>query len=185
MDDKAIIELYFNRDENAIKNTQMKYGRYLYSIANNILSNNEDSEECVNDTYKSAWDTIPPQKPQVLSAYLGKIAKNHAINKYNYDTAGKRNKSLEITLCELEEFLPSPDFADDTTEAIIFKRALNTFLRLLPEDKRNIFILRYWYLYEIAEIAKITGFKESCVKTSLLRLRQKLKKYLEKEGVHI
>ena len=100
MDDKAIIELYFNRDENAIKNTQMKYGRYLYSIANNILSNNEDSEECVNDTYKSAWDTIPPQKPQVLSAYLGKIAKNHAINKYNYDTAGKRNKSLEITLCE-------------------------------------------------------------------------------------
>ena len=185
MVDLDLVKRFRARDESVIEEVQKTYGDYCFTVSRNILGNEQDAEECVNDTYKSAWDTIPPQKPQVLSAYLGKIAKNHAINKYNYDTAKKRNKSIEITLCELEEFLPSPDFADDTTEAIIFKRALNTFLRLLPEDKRNIFILRYWYLYDIAEITKITGFKESCVKTALLRLRQKLKKYLEKEGIHI
>lgn len=185
MDDKNIISLYFQRSESAIEKTQEKYGRYLFCIANNVLNCHEDSEECVNDTYKSAWDTIPPNTPLNLSAYLGKIARNLAINRYNFNNAEKRNKNLEIALSEIEDFLPSPDFAEDTSHAITFKQALNRFLRALPEYKCNMFILRYWYLYEISDIAKKMGLSESNVKTSLLRLRQKLKKYLEKEGLHI
>lgn len=185
MEDKIIIDLYFQRDERAIENTQEKYGNYIYSIVNNILACHEDSQECVNDTYKSAWDTIPPNKPLKLSAYLGKIARNHAINRYNFNNAEKRNKNLEIALSEMEDFLPSPDFAEDTASAITFKDALNRFLRALPDAKCNMFILRYWYLYEIKDIAIKLGISEGNVKTSLNRLREKLKNFLEKEGFHI
>ena len=185
MEDKAIIDLYFQRNERAIENTQEKYGRYLYCIANNVLSCHEDSEECVNDTYKSAWETIPPNSPLNLGAYLGKIARNLAINRYNFNNADKRNKNLEVALSEIEDFLPSPDFTEHSADAITFKQTLNRFLRALPEYKCNMFILRYWYLCEINEIAAKMGLSISNVKATLLRLRQKLKKYLEKEGLHL
>lgn len=185
MDDKAIIELYLERNEIAIKSTEAQYGQYLYTIANNVLLCHEDAQECVNDTYKSAWDTIPPNHPTSLRAYLGKIARNHAINRYNFNFADKRNKNLELSLYEMEEFLPSPDFEQDRTYAITFKEALNRFLRALPEAKCNMFLLRYWYFCEVKDIAKKMGISEGRVKITLLRLREKLKKYLEKEGLHI
>ena len=183
VDDKQIVNLFLQRDERAISETEKKYGKIVYNIANGVLNVHEDSEECVNDTYKAAWDTIPPNKPQMLGAYLGKIARNLAINRYNFNSAGKRNKSLEITLSELEDFLPSPDFAEDLTRAMDFKRALNRFLRALPEKKRNIFIQRYWYFSTVEDIAVCFDMSESSVKTCLLRLREKLKKYLEREGI--
>lgn len=185
MEDKAIIDLYFERNEDAIKCTEEKYGRYLYAISNNVLDSNEDSLECVNDTYLTAWNTIPPQKPLKLSAYLGRIARNLAINRYNFNNADKRNKNLETALSEMEGFLPSPDFAEDTANELTFKSVLNRFLHALPEEKCNMFILRYWYLFEISEIAKKMGVSESKVKTTLLRLREKLKKILEKEGLYL
>lgn len=185
MEDKSIIDLYFERNECAISETESKYGRFLYSIANNILLSHEDAQECVNDTYKSAWDTIPPNNPQSLRAYLGKIARNHAINRYNFNSADKRNKNLELSLSEMEEFLPSPDFSEESTYAISFKQALNRFLRALPEEKCNMFLLRYWYFLGVQDIAKKTGISEGKVKITLMRLREKLKKYLEKEGLHI
>ena len=185
MEDKQIIDLYFKRDESAIENTQAKYGQYLYCIANNVLSCHEDSEECVNDTYKSAWDSIPPSKPTCLRAYLGKIARNHAINRYSFNTADKRNQNLETALSEMEDFLPSPNSTEDTTQQIAFKDGLNRFLRILPQHKCDMFLLRYWYLCETKEIALKMGISESNVKTTLLRLREKLKKYLEKEGLHL
>ena len=185
MEDGKIIDLYFERSEDAIKCTAEKYGAYLYCISNNILNNNEDSLECVNDTYLSAWDSIPPNKPLKLSAYLGKIARGHAINRYNFNTADKRDSRLCEALFEMEDFLPSPDFAEDTTTELTFKSALNRFLHALPEEKCNRFVLRYWYLFEISEIAGKMGVGESKVKTTLLRLREKLRKFLEKEGLHI
>ena len=185
VEDKLIVSLYLQRDERAISETEKKYGKIVYNIANGVLNVHEDSEECVNDTYKAAWDTIPPNKPQMLGAYLGRIARNLAINRYNFNSAEKRNKSLEITLSELEDFLPSPDFAEDLAHAMDFKRALNQFLRALPEKKRNIFIQRYWYFCSVEEIAKAFDMSESSVKTCLLRLREKLKKYLEREGIYV
>ncbi len=185
MDDKAIIELYFTRNETAIEKTEVRYGQYLYTIANNVLDCHEDALECVNDTYKSAWDTIPPSHPTSLRAYLGKIARNLAINRYNFNSADKRNKNLELSLSEMEDFLPSPDFAEESAFAITFKEALNRFLRALPEEKCNMFLLRYWYFCQVGDIAKKMGVSEGRVKITLLRLREKLKKYLEKEGLHI
>ena len=185
VDDKLIVNLYLQRDERAISETEKKYGKIVYNIANGVLNVHEDSEECVNDTYKAAWDTIPPNNPQMLGAYLGRIARNLAINRYNFNSAEKRNKSLEITFSELEDFLPSPDFAEDLTRAMDFKRALNQFLRALPEKKRNIFIQRYWYFCAVEDIARCFDMSESSVKTCLLRLREKLKKYLEREGIYV
>ena len=180
-----IVDLYFERKESALRETQKKYEKIIFSISNNILNSKEDSEECVNDTYKRAWDTIPPNKPTRLGAYLGKIARNLAINRYNFNNAEKRNKNLESALSELEDFLPSPDFAEDVTRELEFKRIINTFLRALSEKKRNMFILRYWYLYEVQAIAQKMDVSESSVKQTLLRLREKLRKYLEKEGIRV
>ena len=185
MDDKQIVLLYLDRNEDALKQTEEKYGRYLYAISHNVLSCHEDSLECVNDTYLAAWNTIPPKKPDKLSAYLGKIARNLAINRYNFNNADKRNANLTEALCELEDFLPSPDFTEDATFELTFKSALNRFLYALPTEKCNMFILRYWYLYEVGEIAKKMGVSENKVKVTLLRLREKLKKILEKEGLHV
>lgn len=185
MDDKKIVELYFERNESALKHTEEKYGRYLYCISNNVLACHEDSLECVNDTYLAAWNTIPPKKPDKLSAYLGKIARNLAINRYNFNTADKRSTGLTEALCEMESFLPSPDFTEDATFELTFKSALNCFLYALPTEKCNMFILRYWYLYEISEISEKMGLSQSKVKVTLLRLREKLRKIFEKEGLHI
>lgn len=164
MDDNLIIDLYWQRNEQAVAETEAKYGPYCRSIAYGILQNNQDTEECVNDTWLRAWDSIPPQRPGRLSAFLGRIARNLALDRYDYNHAAKRSgpfDQLELT------------------------QILNSFLHSLPESRRNLFLRRYWYCESVEELGRRYRMSQSAVKSSLFRTRNKLKAYLEKEGVGI
>lgn len=186
MDDKEIVALYLNREETAISATATKYGNYCYSIAYNILFNKEDAEESVNDTYLSAWNSIPPHEPEVLSAFLGKIVRNVSLKRWRDKRAQKRGNG-EITLAyeELADCIPAKNTIEDELEAKEIAGHINTFLFQLPATERNIFILRYWYFDSIASIAKQFGFSKSKVKSILFRTRAKLRTKLKKEGVII
>lgn len=183
MDDKRIVELYFERSEKAIEETQIKYGRYCYSIAYNILFSNEDSEECVNDTYLRAWNSMPPQKPSKLSSFLGRITRNLALDRYDYNHAQKRSQNLEIALEEIGEAVPESDRLDSLLGEIALKDSINSFLASLPKKTRQIFMRRYWYLSEIKDIANDFSMSETSVRVTLSRTRVKLKAHLEKEGI--
>ena len=184
MEDSRIIELYFAREETAVKKTAEKFGKYCYTIAYNILHNSEDSEECVNDTYLRAWNSIPPHKPNRLSAYLGKITRNLALNKYEKYTAAKRGGGLlPLALEELGGCVP--ESGTRTASNDYLTGILNRFLQGLKKEERIIFIRRYWYLSPVKEIAKDLGFGESRVKMSLLRTRKALKELLEQEGISL
>ena len=186
MDDKQIIELYNERSETAISETANKYGKYCYTIAYHVLYSVEDSEECVNDTYLRAWNAIPPQYPEKLSAFLGKITRNLALNKYKYYLREKRgNGKTELVIDELTECVSvsKSNGTEEVVEERLLVDALNRFLYSLPKQKRNIFLRRYWYLSSIQEIAQEYGFSESKIKMILLRTRNKLKQFLEKEDI--
>ncbi len=183
MDDRKIVELYFERSESAIAETEKKYGRYCHSIAYNILASNEDAKECVNDTYMRAWGAIPPKKPEKLSAFLGKIVRNLALNRYAYNNAQRRSKNLDTVLSEVEEFLPSLE--GDVSDGLAVKEAINSFAATLSERDRIIFVQRYFYLCSVADIARKRGISENNVKIILARTRNKLKVHLEKEGIVI
>lgn len=185
MEDIQIIELYWQKNENAIYETDKKYGKYCSYIAYNILKNKEDSKECVNDTYLKVWNVIPPEKPNVLKAFLGKITRNLAINKYEKIRAKKRNKSIEIVLEELEECIPDNGKVEETIEYSELVKNINLFLENLSEEKRKIFIYRYWYLSSIKEISIKSKIKENNVKVILHRLRIELKNYLTERGVNL
>ncbi len=184
MDDSEIIELYYNRTEAAISKTAEKYGKYCSFIAYNILHNRQDSDECVNDTYLRAWNSIPPENPADLGAFLGKIARNLALDKYRYYNREKRGGS-ETTLAidEIQECLAAADNTEQAVDESLLADMLNKFLSTLSSKKRKIFVRRYWYLSSIEEIAKDYSLSESNVKVILLRTRNKLKQFLEKEGV--
>lgn len=184
MDDKRIIELYNERSESAISETAKKYGKYCYTIAYHILYDKEGSEECVNDTYLRTWEAIPPQYPDKLSAFLGKITRNLALNKYKYYVREKRGKGqTTLVLDELQECVPATNNTEQAVEEMLLVEVINRFLYDLPKEKRTMFLRRYWYLSSIQEIAEDFGFSESKVKMTLLRIRNKLKQVLEKEGV--
>ncbi|MBQ8816650.1 MAG: sigma-70 family RNA polymerase sigma factor [Lachnospiraceae bacterium] len=184
MEDKQIIELFWARAEQAITATDEKYGKYCYYIAYNILHSNEDSEECVNDTYLKAWESIPPHRPERLAAFLGKITRNLSINKYKYLTAGKRGEGqYEMALEELNECIPSAVSVEQIMEDRELSEVFNRFLEMLPVEKRKVFMRRYWYFSPVKEIAAEYGMSESKVKMSLLRTRSAFRQYLEKEGV--
>ena len=186
MTDQEIISLFFSRSENAIAQTAKKYGKYCHTIAYHILKNHEDSEECVNDTYLKAWKTIPPQKPNYLSAYLGKITRNTALHRYAKQTAKKRGTGeFPLALDELSECIPSTENTEKTLLEEELTRMLNTFLTELTTETRNIFLRRYWYFSSIQEIARDFGMKESNVRVILFRTREKLKIFLEKEGIPV
>ncbi len=186
MTDGDIIKLYFERSEKAIKETDTKYGSYCMTIAENILRNKADSEECVNDTYLRAWNSIPPKKPQRLSTYLGKITRNLAINRYNHYSAEKRGGGeTESVLSELEECLPSQNTIEKTFDEKLLIKSIEAFLKNESKEKRRVFLLRYWYSYSINDIAKETAQSESMVTSTLFRLRNKLREHLEKEGIII
>ena len=186
MNDKDIINLFMKRSENAIQETANKYGNYCYCIAYNILFNEQDSEECVNDTYFSAWENIPPNNPQKLSAYLGKITRNLALNRWNYYNAEKRGKGqISIVLEELQECIASSGSLEQIVDEIHFASIFNRFLASLPKQKRIIFMRRYWYLNSIKEICADFNMSESKVKMLLLRLRNEFRMFLEKEGVKL
>lgn len=184
MEDAKIIELFLSRSEGAITETSAKYGRLCLSIAGNILGNTEDSEECVNDAYLALWNCIPPQRPTNLLAFICKITRNLSLKKLEYNLAKKRDANITLSLSELEDILPdyavSPDFNDEEIGKVI-----SDFLKKEKPEVRNVFIRKYWYFDSVADIAKRYKFSESKVKSMLFHTRNKLKKHLIKEGVHI
>lgn len=184
MKDDHIIELYFARSENAIKETDKKYGSYCAYIAENILHNSQDSEECVNDTYLRAWGSIPPKRPQSLRTYLGKITRGLAINRYKALCAKKRGgTSTDIVLSELEMCIPSTASVEGAIDEALLVKSIETFLKGQSTQNRNIFLRRYWYCDAISTIAEDFSMSESKVTSILFRQRVKLKEYLEKEGI--
>ena len=184
MDDRQIIELYWARSERAIAETDLKYGKMCCRIARNILKNSEDTEECVNDTYLKVWSVIPPKRPVNLPAFLGKITRNLALNKYERRTAEKRGGGeVSVALDELAECIPDPNSVERLVDNRFLSDKLNLFLEQLPAQTRKIFLRRYWELCSIHEIAEIYGISESKVKVSLFRTRGKLRAFLEREGI--
>ena len=184
MDDKQIIALFMARSEDAIEKSATKYGAYCRSIAFQILQNEADTEECLNDTYHTAWNSIPPHIPNNLAAFLGKITRNLALKRYEKETAAKRGGGKHMLIYEeLAECLVSENDTEKALEETLTKDAINRFLRSLPTTKRRIFLRRYWYMGEIAEIAEDFHMTKSAVKTSLWRMREELRAYLIKEGI--
>jgi RNA polymerase sigma-70 factor (ECF subfamily) len=186
MDDAKIVQMYFDRDEQAIPATADKYGNYCTSIANNILGNHEDAEECVNDTYLNTWNAIPPHRPKMLSTFLGKIVRNLAFNRYKHNTADKRGGG-EIAAV-LDELAGCVSGNGDTEQAYEYKElvaAINDFLGTLPTEKRNIFVCRYWYTDSLSDIAARYNMTYSAVSMMLNRLRTKLHNYLTERGYEL
>lgn len=186
MDDTGIIQLYWDRDQNAITETAAKYGNYCTSIAKNILGNQEDTEECVNDTYMNAWNSIPPHRPNILSAFLGKITRNLSFNRYKHNHAGKRGGGeISAVLDELSGCVSGKDNVEQEIEYKELVKAIDSFLDTLPPEKRSIFICRYWYTDSISEIAKQFHMRENTVSMTLHRIRAKLQKYLMERGYEL
>lgn len=183
MDDKRIVDLFWERSETALAETEKKYGSYCHRIAMNILSNELDAEECVNDAYLKAWESIPPHRPQRLSTFLGKITRNISLNRYAHNNAQKRCHETALVYEELAELVS--ERADNTSDEGEIGAAINGFLSSLSAKSRIIFVQRYWYLCPIKEIAQNRGLSESDVKITLMRTRRKLKKHLEKEGITV
>lgn len=181
MEDSKIIEMYFARDEAAINQTAEKYRGMIRSIAYNILHNRDDSEECENDTYLAAWKQIPPTEPKNFGAFLGRIARNIALDKYAYYTADKRNREFETALSELREITGGGTEAE--FELLETGNKISDFLRGQNRVKRSVFVRRYWYCDSINEIALRYGFSASKVKSMLMRTRRELKIYLIGEGI--
>lgn len=184
MDDTRIIALFFSRDENAIVQSDVKYGQYCRSISYNILNDHQDAEECTNDTYLQAWNTIPPTKPENLKAYLGRIVRNVSLNKFKAKKTQKR-KSNEFSAAydELENVLSSGQSIDKFIDEMHLKDLIETFLDKQTKENRKIFLARYWYFESITEISTKLGVSESKTKMSLLRMRNSLRNFLEQEGV--
>lgn len=186
MKDAEIVALYWKRDESAIAVTAETYGNYCYSISYNILRCQEDAQECVNDTYWKAWLSIPPQRPNHLAAYLGKITRNLSIDRIKRLSAQKRGKGqVELALKELESCIPAVVGTEQILDEIALTNAISQFLRQQPQAERNIFVGRYWHLYSIADLAQAYDMRESKVASLLFRMRKKLKSYLEKEGISV
>ena len=182
MDDQRIIDLYFARSEDAIRETETKYGRYCYSVAYNVLHSHEDAEECVNDTYIRAWDSIPPKKPSRLSTFLAKITRNLALDRIDYYNAEKRPQDTVSLIEELGECGKS---GDDILDEIALRDAINSFLAGLKKRTRIVFLQRYWYFRPISDIAHDLGISESSVKVILHRARNDMKTHLEKHGFYV
>ena len=184
MEDSKIIELFFARDEEAIRQTDMTYGKRLFVLADNILRSKEDAEESVSDTYWKAWETIPPTKPVHFFGYLAKLCRHFALGRLDWNMAAKRKAEVVSLTQEMENCVP-----DSRREAELegkeLGRMLNEFLRTLSPENRMVFLRRYWYVDTVAEIAERYGISESAVMTRLHRTRRKLQSYLEKEGIQV
>ena len=184
MEDQAIIELYWQRNEEAVRATAEKYGSYCRSIARNFLADRRDQEECVNDTWMGAWNAMPPHRPGRLRLFLGKITRSLACDALRAHTAGKRGGGVyPEALEELSECLPAAASVDQAVEDRELERLINRFLHALPERSCSVFLRRYWYAESLEAIAERYGMGESAVKSSLFRSRKKLRAYLEKEGI--
>lgn len=183
MEDTRIVQLYWDRDQTAISETSTKYGNYCTSIAKNILGNNEDAEECVNDSYMKAWNSMPPHRPNMLSTFLGKITRNVSFNRYKHNNADKRGGSeISAVLDELSECVSGKDNVEQEIEYKELVKVIDSFLDTLSPEKRSIFVCRYWYTDSISEIAKQFNMRENTVSMTLNRIRAKLKKHLTERG---
>lgn len=183
MEDNSIVDLYWARSEDAITETSEKYGKYCYAIAYNILSNAEDADESVNDTYLDAWHNMPPHRPAILSTFLGKITRRISIDKWRGRAANKRGGGeIVLALDELAECVPSGHRVEHEIESAALEKIIDDFVMSLPLMERRVFICRYWYLDPISAIAEQFGFSQSKVKMILHRQRQKLLSILEREA---
>ena len=186
MEDGQIVDLFWQRDEAALTETKNKYGRYCFSIANNILHDREDAQECVNDTYLGAWNAIPPHRPQVLSTFLGKITRRLSLKKYRDRTADKRGGgAIEASIDELEELIPDGQSIDEGLNAQELAKTLAGFVGTLSDNERRVFMCRYWYFDSISDIASRFGLSQSNAKVMLKRTRDKLAAHLEREGIYV
>ena len=183
MEDREIVNLYWERNTSAIKETDTKYGGYCKAIAKNILGNHEDAEECVNDTYLNTWNSIPPNRPNVLSTYLGKITRNLSFDRFRHRHAEKRGGGeIELILDELDECVSDTDSVEQEVEKKELVQAINRYLDTLTQEKCSIFLCRYWYAISVSEIAARFGMSEGNVSVTLNRIRHQLKNYLEERG---
>ena len=185
MEDNLIIELFFRRSEQALTEVDQKYGHATRKLAYNILHDPQDAEECVNDAYLGAWNTIPPQKPKPLLTYLLRIVRNVAIKKYHSKTAAKRNSTYDIALTELENCFPSGGSVEEAFDAAETARSINAFLQTLDSENRILFVRRYWQADSIEDLAKLFQISAHTVSVRLSRTREKLKKHLRKEGISL
>ncbi|MBC8611893.1 RNA polymerase factor sigma-70 [uncultured Ruminococcus sp.] len=185
MDDQKIVDLYWRRDEQAIKETADKYGAYCFKISMNILSDLPESEENVNDTYMQTWNSIPPNFPSLLAAFVAKIARNLALNKYQAKHAQKRlTNEFTQSLSELDIYIPSKISVEDEIEIKKLSQSISNFLYTESLEARNIFIRRYFYCDSIKDISTHCQYSQSKIKSMLMRTRKRLKLYLEKEGYY-
>ncbi len=185
MNDNDIIELYWARNEQAISETDIKYGRFCRSIAQNILMVREDAEECVNDTYHKAWTVIPPQRPEHFRAWLGRIVRNIALNLWNRNHAMKRNTGMETLLSELDDCVPARDDVENEIDSMELGEAISRWLGTLNDEDRRLFILRYWNGISLKALAEKYGTEADKLAQKMLRLRRSLKAALEKEGIYL
>ena len=182
MEDLQIIGLLFQRSETAIFVLQQKFGGLCRSIISNILPDNRDVEECMSDAFLRVWNSIPPQRPERLDSYIARIARNVALDRYDYNTASMRHTGLTLAYEELALYLPS---REQETDAVEFKSFINRFLRSLPKASRMMFLRRYWYGESIAQIAKALECSEEKVKSTLFRTRNKMRQAMIKEGIYL
>lgn len=186
MDDAKIVQLFWDRNEQAIPATADKYGNYCTAIAKNILGSQEDAEECVNDTYMCAWNSMPPHRPGVLSTFLGKITRNLSIKRYRHNTAGKRGGGqAPAVLDEIAELVSDTGSVEQEVDRRELVKAIDAFLGALPAKKRGIFVRRYWYFDSVSEIASRFGMTENSVSVTLSRIRLKLHNHLLERGFEL
>lgn len=185
MDDWDILDLFFTRSERAIVELDAKYGALFHSLACNILGSREDADECVNDAYLGAWNAIPPERPERLSAWVCRVVRNTALTRRRHDGALKRGGNYAVALDELEGVLPAPGDVGDALEAKELTRAIERFLDTLSEENRVIFLRRYWFSDSLKDIARRTGLGEKAVSVRLVRMRRRLKKYLAEQEVYV
>ncbi len=184
MDDPEIIELFFERSEEAVRETEAKYGKLCFRIAQNILGRDADAEECVNDAYLCLWNAIPPQRPDNLAAYVSKIVRNIALKRLRFNSAMRRNMQAEVSLNELESILPDSMAHSEMDDGQLGK-LISAFLWREPEGSRNVFIRKYFFFDSVQDIAERYSFSESKVKSMLFRTRSRLRSYLSKEGYEL
>ncbi len=186
IEDEKIIELFWKRSEEAVGQTEAKYGRYLLSVAGNILSNEQDCQECVNDALLAAWNAIPPARPPVFKLFLARVTRNIAVSKWRNLTAGKRGSGqVELVLDEIREIPSGRDIADEVADNMALSQAISSFLRSKSRKERIVFTKRYWLFMTTRQIAANVGMSESNVRVMLHRMRKELRKHLIKEGYEL
>lgn len=185
IDDKRIIELFFDRSEKALVELDIKYGKLCHTLSHNILNSRQDAEECVNDAYLGVWNTVPPAKPDPLRAYLCKVVRNISLKRYYRRETKKRNSTYDVAIQELEECLPAPNTVETEVETKELTLIIERFLDTLSDENCVIFLRRYWFSDTYAEIAKRTGISEKSVSMRLVRIRKQLKQFLAEREVYV